>query len=85
MSFKVHENEFYAIVGGNGVGKSTALSVISKINKPYRGKVFINDDTKVAVMPQNPQSLFLKKSVLEELYDAVFDVEKEKRKMRLSM
>lgn len=79
LSFKVHENEFYAIVGGNGVGKSTALSVISKINKPYRGKVFINDDTKVAVMPQNPQSLFLKKSVLEELYDAVFDVEKEKR------
>ena len=80
LSFKVHENEFYAIVGGNGVGKSTALSVISKINKPYRGKVFINDNTKVAVMPQNPQSLFLKKSVLEELYDAVFDVEKEKRK-----
>lgn len=80
LSFKVHENEFYAIVGGNGVGKSTALSVISKINKPYRGKVFINDDTKVAVMPQNPQSLFLKKSVLEELYDAVFDVEKEKMK-----
>ena len=80
LSFKVHENEFYAIVGGNGVGKSTALSVISKINKPYRGKVFINDDTKVVVMPQNPQSLFLKKSVLEELYDAVFDVEKEKRK-----
>ena len=80
LSFKVHENEFYAIVGGNGVGKSTALSVISKINKPYRGKVFINDDTKVAVMPQYPQSLFLKKSVLEELYDAVFDVEKEKRK-----
>ena len=80
LSFKVHKNEFYAIVGGNGVGKSTALSVISKINKPYRGKVFINDDTKVVVMPQNPQSLFLKKSVLEELYDAVFDVEKEKRK-----
>lgn len=79
LSFKVHKNEFYAIVGGNGVGKSTALSVISKINRPYRGKVFINDNTKVAVMPQNPQSLFLKKSVLEELYDAVFDVEKEKR------
>ena len=79
LSFKVCENEFYAIVGGNGVGKSTALSVISKINRPYRGKVFINDNTKVAVMPQNPQSLFFKKSVLEELYDAVFDVEKEKR------
>lgn len=79
LSFKVRKNEFYAIVGGNGVGKSTALSVISKINRPYRGKVFINDNTKVAVMPQNPQSLFLKKSVLEELYDAVFDVEKEKR------
>ena len=79
LSFKVRKNEFYAIVGGNGVGKSTALSVISKINRPDRGKVFINDNTKVAVMPQNPQSLFLKKSVLEELYDAVFDVEKEKR------
>lgn len=80
LSIKVCKNEFYAIVGGNGVGKSTALSVISKVNKPYRGKVLISDDKRVAVMPQNPQSLFLKKSVIEELYDAVFDIEKENRK-----
>lgn len=79
LSFKVSENEFYAIVGGNGVGKSTALSVISNVNKPYRGKIFINNDKKVAVMPQNPQSLFLKKSVFDELNDAIFDTEKDKK------
>lgn len=85
LSFKVRENELYAIVGGNGVGKSTALSVISRVNKPYRGKILIDSDTKVAVMPQNPQSLFLKKSVLEELYDAAFDIEKENQKDEIEL
>lgn len=80
--------EFAAILGGNGMGKSTALSIICSLNKPYRGKVEISPlnknsfDTLVAVLPQNPQTLFLK-TVLEDLYE-VFDGRKiskeEKRK-----
>ncbi|MGN0501414.1 MAG: ATP-binding cassette domain-containing protein, partial [Ruminococcus sp.] len=39
LSFRVLEGEFVAILGGNGAGKTTALSMINGINSPYRGEV----------------------------------------------
>ena len=39
LSVKVAKGEFFAIVGGNGTGKSTALSLIGGMNKAYRGKI----------------------------------------------
>ena len=78
--------------GFNGMGKSTALSIICSLNKPYRGKVEISPlnknsfDTLVAVLPQNPQTLFLKKTVLEDLYE-VFDgrkISKEEKERRVT-
>lgn len=65
LSLKVNKGEFLAIVGGNGAGKSTALSLIAELNKPYRGNVQINGA--VAMLPQNPQTLFAKKTVFEDL------------------
>ena len=65
LSLKINRGEFYAIVGGNGTGKTTALSVISGINKPYRGKRKING--KVSVLPQNPQMLFTENTVRADL------------------
>ncbi len=69
LSFKVHEGEFYAIIGGNGTGKSTALSVASGINSPYRGSVKIAGGKRIAALAQNPQSMFAKKTVRLNLYD----------------
>lgn len=40
-SFSAYPGEFLAILGGNGTGKTTALSLLSGINRPYRGKVFL--------------------------------------------
>ena len=80
-SFSAYPGEFLAILGGNGTGKTTALSLLSGINRPYRGKVFlfgkeiseISDSEKfngmLGVLPQNPQSLFVKKTVEMDLYD----------------
>jgi energy-coupling factor transport system ATP-binding protein len=82
LSLKIYQGEFVSILGGNGAGKTTALSVISALNKPYRGevKIFNNNisqsnnsiDISVAQLPQNPQTLFVKKTVLEDLIE-VFD------------
>lgn len=63
LTFKVRKGEIYAIVGGNGCGKTTLLSIISGQLKPYSGKVFINGikisgASKIAVIPQNPLVLF---------------------------
>lgn len=83
LSLKVQKGEFYCLVGGNGTGKTTSLSLISGINKPYRGKVLLNgrDVRKLTdkelfkgmlgVLPQNPQSLFVKKTVELDLYEMI--------------
>ena len=69
LSFKVKRGELYAILGGNGTGKTTTLSLLSGLNKPYRGKIRYKDKTrsKVGVLPQNPQTLFSMESVEEDL------------------
>lgn len=79
LNLSVKKEEILAVVGGNGTGKTTMLSLISGINKPYRGEVFIHgkklDDIKnlyenlLGVLPQNPQTLFSKTSVYLELCD----------------
>lgn len=64
-----HAGELLCILGGNGTGKTTTLKIISGICKPYRGEV--RTKGRVRLMPQDPQTLFVKKTVYEELCDAV--------------
>ena len=65
LSLKINKGEIYAILGGNGTGKTTALSLIGGINRPYGGKVKVSG--KVGMLPQNPQLLFTEKTVLDDL------------------
>ena len=44
ISLKVKEGEFIAITGPSGSGKSTLLNIISGLDKPTDGKVFINGE-----------------------------------------
>ena len=79
VSAEVPTGSLYAIVGGNGAGKSTTLKAICGINRPYRGKikVFGRPVEKyksselfsrcLAMLPQDPKSLFVKRSVREDL------------------
>lgn len=80
LSLTVYNGEFFALVGGNGTGKSTTLSLISRVRAPYRGKILLHgkdirrySETELyrgylGVLPQNPQSMFIKKTVREDLY-----------------
>jgi len=67
LSLTVRRGEFVALLGGNGAGKTTALSLISGLNRPYRGKVSVTG--RIAALPQNPQALFVKKTVREDLME----------------
>lgn len=81
LSLQVQKGELFCILGGNGTGKSTTLSLLSGIRKAYRGKIFLNgkDIHKIkekelfhgliGVLPQNPQSLFVGNTVREDLWE----------------
>ena len=70
LNLTVYKGELYAIVGGNGTGKTTTLSIISGIRRPYCGKIKIAGK-KCVTLPQNPECLFVKKTVYEDLRDII--------------
>ena len=88
VSAEVPTGSLYAIVGGNGAGKSTTLKAISGICRPYRGKVKVFGKPVekyksgelfkgcLAMLPQDPKSLFVKKTVREDLEEMTKDKEK---------
>lgn len=78
LNLEVPQGCIFAIVGGNGAGKSTTLKTICGICKPYRGKVeLFGKPIKsygaglyrgcVAMLPQDPRSLFVGKTLREDL------------------
>lgn len=81
VSAEVPAGSLYAIVGGNGAGKSTTLKAVCNICRPYRGKVKIFGkpiekyksaelfQNCLAMLPQDPKSLFVAKTVREELQE----------------
>lgn len=78
LNFHVKKEEIVSILGGNGSGKTTFLNIISGQNKPYRGKILIRGKKinkykgkelykhNIALLPQNPQTVFLKSTIKED-------------------
>ena len=88
VSAEIPSGSLYAILGGNGAGKSTTLKAISGICRPYRGKVTLFGKPVekyksselfhgcLAMLPQDPKSLFVKKTVREDLAEMTKDKQK---------
>ena len=95
FNLSVDRGELFCLVGGNGTGKTTALSIISGLNTPYRGEVRISGqsiskinnlyDGLLGVLPQNPQSVFVKKTVYLDLMEILSDkkLTKEEREQKV--
>lgn len=82
LDLTVYEQEILCILGGNGSGKSTTLSAVAGLVKPYAGSIRIFGKKQrdyrnqalyrecLTLLPQDVQTVFLCNTVREELQDA---------------
>ena len=83
LSLSICKGEFVALLGGNGTGKTTSLKLLAGILKPYRGNVSVTGS--VGVLPQNPQALFVKKTVREDLFEILKGGKRSKQEQEVSV
>ncbi len=95
FNLSVGRGELVCLLGGNGTGKTTALSLIAGLNTPYRGDVLIKGqsiskiknlyDGLLGVLPQNPQSVFVKKTIHLDLMEILRDkkLSKEEKEQKV--
>ncbi len=71
LSMAAEKGEFFALLGENGSGKTTALRLLAGLAKPERGKISVTG--RVGLLPQDPTALFCRDTALEELLDVCSD------------
>lgn len=86
LSLKIYRGELFFILGGNGSGKTTALSAAAGLLRPYSGSVRVFGkklrDYKnrslyrecLTLLPQDVQTVFLKSTVRSELEECGADL-----------
>lgn len=89
ISLEINRGEVVAVLGSNGVGKTTMLKVISGLLKPSSGKVFFRDEEITGISPDQlcakglviipeERNLFTAMSVYENLMMGAFTVRDKK-------
>jgi len=59
------------IVGSNGTGKSTLLSIVAGVVDPDEGKMVMGNDIRISYLPQNP-AFDCNKSLLENITETIY-------------
>ncbi|MHA1819710.1 MAG: ATP-binding cassette domain-containing protein [Promethearchaeota archaeon] len=78
LSFSIEENDILAIVGKNGIGKTTLLFLLAGIYQPSEGTIFYRGKPlstipysqyakKIGIIFQNPETQILKNTIYKEL------------------
>lgn len=85
LSLFVDEGSIFALMGGNGSGKTTTLHLLGGLLKPQKGTIefFGKSLAKykekelrngiLGVLPQDPTTLFVRKTVEEDLHEVLED------------
>ncbi|WP_455529283.1 ABC transporter ATP-binding protein [Ruminococcus sp.] len=86
LSLKIYSGELFCILGGNGSGKTTALSAAAGLLRAYSGSINVFGKKLkeyrnrslyrecLAMLPQDVQTVFLKSTVREELDECGADI-----------
>ncbi|MEO1163550.1 MAG: ABC transporter ATP-binding protein [Chloroflexota bacterium] len=62
VSLDIHEGEFFVLLGKSGSGKSTLLNLVSAIDTPDSGAIFVND-TEITALNEREQTLFRRDNI----------------------
>lgn len=93
FSISVAKGEVYSILGGNGTGKTTTLNILAGLDKPYRGKSKLCGKKisqykgnslyrhMLALLPQNPLTVFIKSTVKEDFQEILNAMEYPKKEI----
>ncbi len=82
LSLDINKGDYFALVGGNGSGKTTVLKLCIGIIKAQRGSATIKGKAvhtlrgkdlyeRIAYLPQNPQTYFMQDTIEKELNGVV--------------
>ncbi|TCS79570.1 ABC-F family ATP-binding cassette domain-containing protein [Tepidibacillus fermentans] len=69
VSFQIHRQDRVALIGPNGVGKSTLFKIILNQLKPISGSIKYGSNVAIGYYAQEQDDLTPEKSVLDEIWD----------------
>lgn len=70
ISFDIYRNERAAIIGDNGVGKTTLFKIILKEEMPDQGTVKLGQSVNIGYFDQEQKSLNLENTIFDEIREA---------------
>ncbi|MCW6701427.1 ATP-binding cassette domain-containing protein [Anaerococcus sp. NML200537] len=70
ISFDIYRNERAAIIGDNGVGKTTLFKIILKEEMPDQGNVKLGQSVNIGYFDQEQKSLNLENTIFDEIREA---------------
>ena len=71
ISVGIDDTDKIGIVGTNGTGKSTLLSIVAGVVEPDSGQVIVNNGLRISYLPQNP-SFDENKTLLENITEKIY-------------
>lgn len=84
ISLRIQRGERIALVGPNGVGKSTLLKTILGEMKPIAGEVKFGTNLKTGFYAQEQEDLHMGKTVLQEVWDTYPQLDRQEIRTILS-
>ena len=71
VSVGISDTDKIGVVGTNGTGKSTLLSIVAGVTEPDSGQIVANNGLRISYLPQNPV-FDMDKSLLENIADTIY-------------
>lgn len=70
VDFEIYRGEKVALIGRNGIGKTTILKIINGIIPEFKGKLTFGENLDIAYFEQNMENMNFSNSIFDEISDS---------------